>query len=124
MQGELNCRNIGELDDGRAELIINSAITRLLDDLDNRGRDGKPRTLTITLTGVEEEGSVYFDVQAGVKIPAQRTGTTKTKIRQKKGRTGLSEPQAVFSFESPLEPDQGHLADYVPKTKDDGEIDE
>lgn len=122
MQGELNCRNIGELDDGRAELIINSAITRVLDDLDNRGKDGKPRTLTITLTGIEEEGSVYFDVQAGVKIPAQRTGTTKAKIRQKKGRTGLSEPQAVFSFESPNEPDQRTIHDYLPPTKDDGEI--
>lgn len=121
MLGVLDCKSIGELDDGRAELIINSAIIRALDDLDNRGKDGKPRTITITLTGIESEGNVYFDVQAGVKIPAQRTGTTKAKIRQKKGRGGLAEPQAVFSFESPDEPDQRTIHDFIP-TKDDGEI--
>lgn len=90
----LSCANIGDLDEGAAGLVINAAINEAVSDLEDRGSDGKPRKVVVTLELVlpdEGQGSPIVHVEACAKIPARRT-------RRTSGKLLVAGKQPVFSF--------------------------
>jgi hypothetical protein len=99
----LTLATIGALDGGMAQGIVDAAITMAIADLDDRGRDGKPRQVVITLGMVQPEGSAYIvaNVKATAKLPAYQTGDIVAKMQRDKGQS-----QLVFETFSPDNPDQ------------------
>lgn len=99
----LNLESLGDLSDGRARAIIDAALKAAVRDLDDRGRDGKPRKVVITVEMVMDETGelVTTDVQAEAKIPAYRTPATMANVKVKDGEIGL-----FFQSENRERPDQ------------------
>src|SRR5215471_17020637 len=82
MQAPVNCRNIADLSNGDAELIINAAIRAAVNDLDVRAKeDHKPRQAVITLTfELMDNDQIAVHCDATTKIPPRRTGATVTNL--------------------------------------------
>lgn len=103
---ELTCDTLGDLDEGRARAIINAALVPLMEDLDDRGKDEKTRTLDIKLTFQMKKGNLGVDVQAAAKLPAYRSNQTVAKVMQKKGRNGGTRAAVEFQEHDGENPDQ------------------
>lgn len=99
----LTLETLGELDGGRARAIINSAISRAVADLDDRGMDLKPRKATIELTLLKDKHDrVVIDVQATAKLPSYQTAPTiANPANLPGGEIGLQ-----FQGDAPDNPDQ------------------
>lgn len=78
--------SLSQLADGYAGKAIDSALLEVVNDIDSRGDDGKPRKVLIELT-LEPQGKGYvdIDVQVRTKMPAFRPPTTKAKIDNRVG---------------------------------------
>lgn len=103
-QKQLCLDNLGELDDGRAALIIDAAIREALADLDDRGDDEKPRKVKIELTlqiPDRSSGLVEATVDASAVIPKRRTATTYGRVAVENRFARL-----VFQTGAPDNPDQ------------------
>lgn len=102
MQIPLCLDNIGELDHGAARLIIDAAIRDALRDLDDRGKDGKPRDINIKISmSLMDNGLIATHVEANSKIPARRTASTLGLVKQAQGN-----PEMLFQTLSPGDPHQ------------------
>ncbi len=81
-QVQLSCDTIGDQDNGIARHLIDSEITKAVNDLDDRGEeDGKPRKVVIEIEMVSANGLVISTVSAQAKLPARRTRNTAGEMR-------------------------------------------
>ncbi len=104
MLANLTYGTLGDLDGGRAEAIIDAAIKTAVADIDDRGEDGKPRTVNIVVSLVRlpnSEGKIAAHVEAEAKLPRRRTASTIGLVQQKHGKANL-----VFQTEAPEDPHQ------------------
>ena len=102
-QQRLDCDNIGDLGEGRARAIINAAIMESTHDVDDRGEDGKERTVVIKLRMKRRsDGLVETVVAAQATLPPRQTASTVSKVTQREGRG----PQLAFQSWASDNPDQ------------------
>lgn len=101
---ELSHLTIGMLDNGAAGLVIDAAIKEAMADVDDRGSDGKPRKVVITLTMGKDGPNVFTEVDAKATIPARRTHATVGKLKQDGMRS-----QMLFQPDAADNPDQESL---------------
>lgn len=100
-QLKLNLDTIGELDGGAARMMIDAALRSAIADLDDRGKDLKPREVNIKITMMLlENSSPVVRAEASTKVPSFRTAETVGILR----REG---PRSVVHFQS-LSPDDPH----------------
>lgn len=103
MQRPICLDSLGELDNGAARLVIDAAIRAAVGDLDDRGEDGKPRTVTIKLHLAKMDGGqVVAHVEAGTKVPSYKTAATVSRL----ARTTDGRSVALFQELAPAEPEQ------------------
>jgi phage protein U len=70
MQNKLTLETLGDLDNGAARAQINRAIDAALTDLEERGDDGKPRKVAVTLQlDRTDDGTVIAQVGAKTVLP-------------------------------------------------------
>jgi hypothetical protein len=94
---ELNCKNLGSLNDGRAAEIIVAALAELAKDVRERGDEAKARTLKIELDLAPLPGEqVGVTVRVSSKRPGLRTATHNGRLRTLRDRT-----QIVFVPDNP-----------------------
>lgn len=106
-QTELTCDTLGDLDGGRARGIINAALSRIMDDLEDRGDDEKKRTIDVKLSFVRRKGNLVVDVQAAAKCPPYQSAETVASLTQKSKKGGAGLRNAVtFQEHSADNPDQ------------------
>lgn len=73
--------SLSALSDGYAGRVIDEAFRTVTKDLYERGQDGKPRKVTITVTMTPEGNNITdVDVQAKTTLPPMRPPTTKAKL--------------------------------------------
>lgn len=113
MQLPITLANVGELDHGSARLVIDDAIRAAVADVDDRGQDGKPRTVVVTLTLQKVEGSdtISAHVEAEARVPKRRTGRTFATV----GRLGGGEVGLLFQAHSPGDPFQKTIDELEPR---------
>ena len=100
----LSLEQIRHLDGGASGAIIDAAIADAVRDIDDRGEDGKPRTVEIRLNFIKRpNGQVEVEVEAAAKVPRRRTASTCCNL--KSNPTGTS-PILLFQQYSPADPDQ------------------
>jgi hypothetical protein len=87
VQVPITLGNMGSLSDGMAEIVINDAIRRAVTDLEDRGKDGKPRVVAILLTlqNMSDNEAVMISVEAEAKLPKYRTPNTLALHKMEKG---------------------------------------
>lgn len=111
-QRTLTIDTLGDLDNEAARAIVNRAIALAVSDLDDRGSDGKPRKVVITLElTLADNGLVVGHVEAQAKAPAFRTHGTLGKLRRRKDS---DQSQIVFSQFAPDNPDQETFGEFDP----------
>lgn len=94
--------SLGDLDNGSARAVIDTAIGIAIRDVDDRGDDGKPRTVNIVLHLEKlDNGVIAARIEAGAKIPSLKTASTLGLAKVEKGR-----PQMMFQTMSPTDPRQ------------------
>lgn len=83
----LSCKTLGELDKGMVELAINEKLRQASEDIEQRGSDGKARTVTIKISMAQvTETDVATEVDVDVKMPPLKSGTTMSQNRPVTGR--------------------------------------
>jgi hypothetical protein len=91
---------ISQLSDGYTGKALDAAFGELCRDIDDRGSDGKKRTLTLTLDFTPgREGRVEISTKVALKLPPQVPPKTIAKMDEKAG--GL-----VFNPDVRENPDQ------------------
>ena len=106
----LTCKTLGDLDGGRAGAIIDAALSTMIRDLEERGHDGKARTVTITLTAGLNKGMVGVDLQAKPILPSFRTNLTQASIREERRSGGVGLKTSLYFQElNPENPEQPHF---------------
>jgi hypothetical protein len=99
-QTELTCDTLGDLDGGRSRGIINAALRRIMDDLDDRGEeDEKVRALDLKITFVIKKGNLAVEIQADAKLPKYRSNETIAKLTQKAKRNGTGGVRNAIEFQ-------------------------
>ena len=93
MRKMVPCDTIGDLANGAARLIVDSAIREAVFDLDDRGGDGKPRKVDISLEFKLHEDVVICSLEVANKAPRKRTGATVCEVGHDRG-------QMVLQFQS------------------------
>lgn len=87
----LQALTIASLADGFAGRAIDSGLKRVFEDIDDRGDDGKSRTLTVKLTFTPGGGgTVSIDVDTAVKLPSYRPQKTLAKLDHRTGGLAFS----------------------------------
>lgn len=110
----LTLENLGDLADGVARAIIDRELAAAVADIDDRGEDGKPRKVTITVQLQKaDNGVVAVHVEAKASAPPRRSKSTFGKTRQDaRGRS-----QLFFQSNNAERPDQPTFP-----ALDDGEV--
>ena len=104
---ELNCATIGLLDQGRAAAVIDKALREMVDDLEDRGSDGKPRAVTIKLELTQiGEDRYAISVDVGTKRPGLRTSDHAADMRKRAGEMTL-----CFQEHDSEDPKQSRIED-------------
>lgn len=117
---KLSLENLGELDGGSAELVINNALRLAVHDLDDRGKDGKPREVNIKVIMTQmDNGIPIVRVDCGVKVPAFRTAETIGILR----RVG-DESTVRFQSLAPGEPTQRTIDERISEIRKHAEPEE
>ncbi len=114
---KLTADNIGDIHEGRARLLLRDLLKTIYEDIESRGRDGKPRELGIKVTFTPRGEEVAFDLAAAVKLPAHRTAENRGVIKMSRGEDGTA--LGLFFRDDSDDADQPTINDHV---KDDGEI--
>src|SRR6185369_11518126 len=114
MKSAVSCDTIGNLDHGTARVAIDLAIRTVIADLDDRGEDGKPRKVNITLEFSKMEGGqIVTSVEVGTALPKLRSAGTIGRIARKDGKSVV-----MFQDLDPRDPDQTTVDEFI---KDDAE---
>jgi len=115
MKSAVSCDTIGNLDHGTARVAIDRAIRTVVADLDDRGEDGKPRKVNITLEFSKMEGGqIVTSVEVGTALPKLRSAGTIGRVVRKDGKSIV-----MFQDLSPDDPDQRTIDDVG--REDEGE---
>lgn len=96
--------NLGLLDRGAAAIVVDKALAQAVADCDDRGDDGKPRTVTITVSLVKlKSGLVETTLEASLGLPKFRVNPTASQPK-----IDHAKKQLVLNFQpdSPGAPDQ------------------
>ena len=72
----LDHTTLGALDNGAVGLLIDEAIASAMNDLSDRGDDGQPRTVTITLEMKRKGRTPVVEAKVCAKVPPYRSGPT------------------------------------------------
>lgn len=103
----LTLDTLGEVDQGAARLIVDREIARAIEDLDDRGEDGKPRKVVIQLTLEKQtNGLVEAHVEVQARIPPRRTAATVGLVQKQRGK---AQSELVFQQWAPDNPEQNTL---------------
>jgi len=95
------------LSDGFTGKVIEENLAQIVKDLIERGRDGKTRTLVISLDFTpHDQGKVQVDVKVGSKLPPWRPVKTIAQIDERAG--GL-----LFNTDCADNPDQATIDDVL-----------
>lgn len=109
MLTDLRVDTIGNLDEGRAEAMVNAALRVAAADMEDRGHDGLPRKVKIEVT-MQKDGAnvVLTTVAVKADLPPYRSDKTACKLGQRQTRQG---PVATLLFQefNSENPDQGTL---------------
>jgi hypothetical protein len=107
MQKPITLESLGDLDNGRAKLIIDAAIRQAVFDIDDRGDDGKPRqvVITLSLSKLPEHEAINMGLTAHAKLPPRRTGGTLGLVKAQAG----GEIGVLFQTHASTEPHQRTL---------------
>jgi hypothetical protein len=90
MLKNLTTETIGNLSNGQAGLVIDAALKKAIDDLEDRGEeDGKARSVKIEIAFQKFKGQTVVDVVAEVKMPNFRTDATIAEARYADGNHKL-----------------------------------
>lgn len=109
MQVPLCLETLGDLDNGTAKMAIDEAIRRALQDLDDRGSDGKERKVGITLSIAHiDKVNIAAHVEVKVSLPAMRTAGTIATINRQQGQTHL-----MFQSWAPDNPEQRTIDEVI-----------
>lgn len=112
MQKTLCLSTLGDLDSGFAAAIIDKEIRTVLDDLDDRGDDGKARKVEISLTVQRlDNGLIAAHVEANARMPRRRTNGTIGRLRREEDRSRL-----LFQDGDSGNPDQRTLDEMNPES--------
>ena len=101
---QLCLANLGLLDRGAAALVVDQALAKAVADVEDRGDDKKPRTVTIKVSFVKlGSGLVETTLEASLGLPTFRVNPTaaQPKIDHAKKQLVLN-----FQPDSPGAPDQ------------------
>lgn len=105
MQVPVTCENLGRLDKGLAEGVIDAALRQAFQDADDRGEDEKERKVVIEVSMRKlENDHIVVSLNTHVKMPPQRIGGTVAKVGVKGGEQVL-----LFEELAPENPDQQTL---------------
>ena len=89
-QVTLDLASIGDLDEGAAGIIIDKAIQRAVNDLDDRGDDKEVREVTIKLRMKQDDDSrIITKVEVKTTVPPHRTRGTIANKRQTNNQCAL-----------------------------------
>jgi hypothetical protein len=114
MQQALTLETIGDLDSGAARVAINRTIARAIADIDDRGDDGKVRTVTIKLELKRmNNGLIESNIVAGASVPAYRTNSTIAEPKRKGDET-----QLLFQSLAPDDPHQRTLDELTDEERE------
>lgn len=106
MQLDLKCENLDQLDDGAAKLIIDAALQMAFNDIEDRGKDKKKRTVTIEIEfEMRDNGQIETSLTARAKVPVWKTAATVANVRM----DGKNNHKLIFSGYAPDDPDQRTL---------------
>lgn len=102
---DLRLETLHALDGGSAGVICNAALAAAVRDLDDRGDDGKPRKVVITVTLQKlDNGLAEIHVEAKAQVPVYRSATTHARAFVDGNKTTLN-----FQATSPENPDQSTM---------------
>lgn len=102
-QVQLTCDTIGDQDNGIARHLIDSEITKAVNDLEDRGEeDGKPRKISIEIELKIVNGLTISTIAAQAKLPARKTRNTAGEMRM----AGKNTHAIVFQKSNSDRPDQ------------------
>lgn len=102
----LTAANLGELAGGESRAVIDAALRAAVQDTEDRGEDGKPRKVNITLTMLKKKsGVVEVGVECKTTIPTYRTSETLARVKI----AGVNKFELEFQPLSPDHPDQNAL---------------
>lgn len=97
--------SLSQLSDGYTGKAVDVALATVAKDISDRGDDGKPRTVTLTLTFTPAgKDRVDVDTQVAFKVPPLHPPKTQAKFDHKAG--GL-----IFNPDCSENPDQQTFAD-------------
>ena len=78
---QLCLANIGLLDRGAAQLVVDQALAKAVSDTDDRGDDGKARIVEIKVSMVKlKSGMIEATLEAGLKLPIYRVNPTAANV--------------------------------------------
>lgn len=72
----LDHTTLGALDNGAVGALIDEAIATAMHDLSDRGDDGQPRVVTITLDMRQKGRTPIVEAKVSAKVPPYRSGPT------------------------------------------------
>ena len=112
----LSLKTLGDLDGGMVQAITDAAIQEAIDDLEDRGQDGKPRHVVIDLilTMDGRTQAPIAEVAVAAKLPPRRSGGTVAEQRHTTDGKALS-----FQSLNPTRPDQPTFDEFDGETKKD-----
>lgn len=104
MSVELSHLTIGMLDGGAVGMMIDAELRNALIDLDDRGDDGKPRKVVVTVTLTKDRNVTDVLVDAKATLPPRKSNRTVASLEASGRMTS-----AFFSPDSPGNPKQQTL---------------
>lgn len=114
----IKLETLAKMDHGRPAKAINHALETIARDLQQRGEDGKERTLTIKVKFKQKKNApdeFMIRTTAGYTLPTLDTAETHARLTtDDKGR-----PELKFRPESPGNADQGELYDADAEESED-----
>ena len=104
---QLCLANVGLLDRGSAQLGVDQALAQAVNDAEDRGDDGKPRTVTIkVIIQKAKTGAMEVQLECGVTLPSFKVNPTLANVRlDHHGKRHVLDFQPM----SPANPDQNEI---------------
>lgn len=115
---DLNSKTIGDLNHGIVGRMIDSALANAVNDIDDRGEDGKPRKVVITLNISKRKKAEGIAIDAAVKatIPNYQSDFTDAEIATgTTGKGGRLHKGLKFRDDNPDRVDQPTFRDHGDK---------
>lgn len=114
-QVAIDADTLGDLCDGAARAIINSALKTAIGDLDDRGQEDLKERKVQIVVGLKPRkgGGADIYVEGVAVLPKMRTNDHNALIRRRPDRSDL-----IFNAGSRLAADQTTIDDHMPNDKE------